>query len=105
DSDRDDVVVAPGAHVGGVQPHIGPFAFDGAVEEGLYALVDLGAEPRNLALADPFHAHGADQIVHRARGDALDVSLLDHLLGTASAAPIDATSATATGSATGKPAR
>ena len=30
DGDRNDVMVAPGADIGGVQPEIGPFALDGA---------------------------------------------------------------------------
>ncbi len=44
----------------------------------MHPLVDLGAQPRDLALADPAHAHRLDQLVHRAGGDALDVRFLDH---------------------------
>ena len=77
DRDRDDVVVAPGFDVGGVEPDIGPVALDGPAEEGLHPLVDLGAEPRNLALADALHAHGAHQVVDRAGGDALHIGFLD----------------------------
>src|ERR1019366_7462375 len=76
--DRDDVVVAPGFDVGGVEPDVRPFALDRAGQEGLHALVDLAAQPRDLAFADALHAHGADQIVHRAGRDALDIGLLDH---------------------------
>ena len=46
--DGDDVVVAADLHVGGVEPDIGPIAFDRPVEEGVHALVDLartGARP------------------------------------------------------------
>ena len=42
--DRDDVVIAAGFDVGGIQPQIRPFAFDRAVQEGLHPLVDLAAQ-------------------------------------------------------------
>src|SRR6185503_439593 len=48
-------------------------ALDRPVEEGFYPLVDLFAQPADLALGDPTHAHGLDQIVDRASRDALDV--------------------------------
>ena len=41
-------------------------------------LVDLLAQPADLALGDAAHAHGLDQVVDRAGRDALDVGLLDH---------------------------
>ncbi len=37
-------------HVGGADPQIGPKAFQGAVEKGLYTLVDVLAEPRDPRL-------------------------------------------------------
>ena len=40
----------PDFDVGGVEPDIGPFAFQRAVEEGVDLLVDLLAEPADLAL-------------------------------------------------------
>ena len=49
----------------------------GAGEEVAHPPVDLGAETRGLAAADALHAHGAHEVVHRARGDALDIGLLD----------------------------
>ena len=69
----------PLAHlqVGGVDPQIGPVAFDRPLEEGLHLAVDLLAEPGDLALGDAAHAHGLDQIVDRARRDALDIGFLD----------------------------
>ena len=76
--DGDDAPGLADLHVGGVEPEIGPVALDGAGEEVAHPLVDLGAEARDLAAADALHAHGADQVVHRARRDALDVGLLDH---------------------------
>ena len=40
--------------IGGVEPDVRPLTLDRTIEEGLYALVDLAAEPRDLApvLAD-----------------------------------------------------
>src|SRR6202023_2049282 len=55
-----------------------PFALDGPVEEGRDLAVDLAAQPADLALGDAGHAHRTDQLVDRARRDALDVGLLDH---------------------------
>ena len=67
DGGGDDAVVAPDLDVGGVQPDIRPIPLDGAGEEGVYALVDLAAQARDLAFADAFHPHGLDQIIDRAR--------------------------------------
>ena len=39
---------------------------------------DLLAQPADLALRDAGHAHGLDQIIDRAGGDALNVGFLDH---------------------------
>ena len=64
-------------HVGRVDPDVGPVALDRPVEEGLHPLVDLLAQPADLALGDAAHAHGLDQVVDRAGRDALDVGLLD----------------------------
>ena len=41
-------------------------------------VVDLLAQPRDLALGDAGPAHRLDQIVDRAGRDALDIGLLDH---------------------------
>jgi hypothetical protein len=76
--DGDDLVVAPDLHVGGVEPDIGPVALDRSGQEGVHALVDLGTQARDLALADALHPERLDQLVDRAGGDALDVGLLDH---------------------------
>jgi hypothetical protein len=48
------VVITADLHVRSVQPDIGPIAFDRPVQEGLHALIDLLAQARDLALADPF---------------------------------------------------
>ena len=78
DGDRDDAPVLADLHVGGVEPQIRPVAFDRAAQERLHAVVDVFAQPADLALGDAGHPHGLDQIVDRARRDALDVGLLDH---------------------------
>src|SRR5713226_3312930 len=115
DRDRDDVVIAPCLDVGGVEPDIGPLALDRATEEGLYPLVDLAAQPRDLALADAVQAHRLDQVIDRARRDALDVGFLDdrgqRLLGEAAglekgrevAAPAQLRDAQLDGAGTGLP--
>src|SRR5205807_2684720 len=55
--DRDDPAAFTHLHVSGVDPHVGPGAFDRPVEELLDAAVDLFAKPRHLALGDAGHAH------------------------------------------------
>src|SRR5678815_2726457 len=72
------MMVAPSFDVGGIQPEIGPVAFNRTMQEGLYPFIDLATEPRDLRLADPVHAHGLDQLIHRTGRDALDVGFLDH---------------------------
>jgi hypothetical protein len=48
-SDGDDASGLPDLHISGVEPDIGPVALDGAPEEGLHLLVDLLAQPADLA--------------------------------------------------------
>src|SRR5262249_1695013 len=67
--DRYNAPVLPHLHVGGVDPQIGPVAFDRAMEEGLHLLVDLFAQPADLALGDAAHPHRLDQVVDRAGRD------------------------------------
>ena len=76
--DRDDAMVAAHLHVGRVEPDIGPVAFERPVEEGLDPVVDLRAQPADLAPGDAGPAHRLDEVVDRAGRDALDVGLLDH---------------------------
>src|SRR6185437_9916690 len=70
DRDSDDhryryyMMVTPRFDVGGIQPEIRPVALDRPVQEGLHPLVDLDAEPRDLAFADPVHPHSLDQLIH-----------------------------------------
>lgn len=67
DGDRDDPPAAPDLEVGGVDPQVGPIPLKRAGEEGFHLAVDLFAEPRDLALADPRHAHRLDQIIDGTR--------------------------------------
>ena len=75
---RDDAMVVAHLHVGGVEPDIGPIAFQRAIEKGLHPFVDLLAQPADLALGDAGCAHGPHQIIDRSGRDALDIGLLDH---------------------------
>jgi hypothetical protein len=75
--DGDDVVVAPHLQIGGIEPDIGPLAFDLPPQECIHPLVDLAAQARHLALADAVHAERLHQVIDRAGGDALDVGFLD----------------------------
>jgi hypothetical protein len=47
--DIDDAAALAHLHVGGIDPHIAPLAFDRPVEESLHTLVDLLDQPRYLA--------------------------------------------------------
>ena len=49
----------------GVQPDIRPITLDGTGQEGVHALVDLAAQARDLAFANPLHPHGFDQVIDR----------------------------------------
>jgi hypothetical protein len=54
-----------------------PVAFDRAVQESAHTLVELAAQPADLALGDAIHAQRLDQFVHRAVADALHIGFLD----------------------------
>jgi len=75
---RDDAPLLAHLHVGGIEPHVRPIAFERAIEEGGDLVVDLAAEPRHLALRHAGHAQRLDQVVDRAGRDALHVGFLDH---------------------------
>ena len=49
---RDDPPALALLEIGGVQPEIGPFAFQGPLQEGLHPLVDVLAELGDLRLRD-----------------------------------------------------
>lgn len=63
--------------IGGIQPEVGPLAFNRAGEEGVHPLVDVLAQLGNLALGDARQPHGLDQIVDTPGRDACDPGLLD----------------------------
>ena len=73
---RDDATAPAHLQIGRVEPDIGPVAFDRAAEEGFDLLVDLLAQPADLALGDAVQAHRLNEVVDRAGRDALDVGLL-----------------------------
>ena len=64
DRHRDDPAVLANLQIGGVDPEIRPVAFKRPIEEGLHLAVDFLAEPADLALGDPGHPHGLDELVH-----------------------------------------
>jgi site-specific DNA recombinase len=76
--DRDDAPGLADFDVGGIEPKVGPIAFQWTVEEGLDLVVEFPAQTADLRLGDPRHAHRLDQVIDRAGGDALDVGFLDH---------------------------
>lgn len=78
DSDGDDAAVLAHFHIGRVDPDVGPFTLDGAVEECLDPFVDLFAQARHLALRNPVHPHGLDQIVDGAGRNALNIGFLNN---------------------------
>src|SRR5262249_30109174 len=75
---RHDAAVLTHLQVSRVNPQIGPIPLDRTSQERLHLLVDLGAEPADLALGDPAHPHRLHQIIDRAGRHAVHVSLLDH---------------------------
>src|SRR5208282_3502922 len=74
---RDDAAVLADFDVSRVDPDISPVAFERTVKKGFDPLVDLPAQPADLALGDARAAHGLDEIVDGARRDALDIGLLN----------------------------
>lgn len=58
--DREDPPATPNLQVGGIDPQIGPIAFQGTVQKRLHLAVDLFAQAADLALADPRHADTAE---------------------------------------------
>ena len=49
--------------VGGIEPKVGPFAFQWPLQKGIGPFVDLTAEPRDLTFRYPGHPHGLDQVI------------------------------------------
>ena len=61
-----------------IEPQIRPFAGQRTIQERVHPLVDVLAELRDLAFADPRQPHGLHQIVDPPGRDAADPRLLDH---------------------------
>ncbi len=65
--------------VGCIKPEVvGPSPLERPGKKGVQPLVDLTAEPTDLALQIAASAHCFHQVVHGARRDAVDVGFLDH---------------------------
>src|SRR6516225_10523577 len=75
---RDDAAAVANLQVSRVEPQIGPFAVERAVEKDVYSLIDVLAQFRNLALRDAGPAHGLHQLIDAAGRHATDPGLLDH---------------------------
>jgi len=76
DGDGDDPPGPADLDVGGIEPEVGPFAFQWPIQKGINPLVDLATKPRNLAFRHAGHAplrrlhanacratHGLDQVI------------------------------------------
>jgi len=63
-------------HLGRVEPDIRLVAFHRATEKRFDLVVDLFAQPTDLALGDAVHPHGLNPLVDRAGRDAPDIRLL-----------------------------
>lgn len=68
---RDHPAVLAHLDVGGAEPDVGPIALQRTVEEAGNLVVDLAAQPRDLALGNAGHTHGLDQVIDRAGRHAL----------------------------------
>jgi hypothetical protein len=55
-----------------------PVAFERPAQERLHPLVDLFAQPRDLALGDAAHPHGLHQVIDRTGRHTLDIGFLHH---------------------------
>lgn len=75
---HDDAPTFPDFEVCRIQQQIGLRALERPGQEGVHSLVVLGAEAADLALRHPACAHGLDQIIDRARREAMNIGLLDH---------------------------
>ena len=77
DGDGDDPPGPADLDVGGIEPEVGPFAFQWPIQKGINPFVDLTAEPRYLAFRHAGHAplrrlhanacratHGLDQVIN-----------------------------------------
>ena len=63
---RDDTAGLANFDIGGVDPHVGPHAFNGALQKGVDAFVNVSAQSRNLDFGDASYAHCFDKLIDRA---------------------------------------
>ncbi len=77
-SDRDDPARLARLQVSRVNPQVGPDTLDGPGEEGVDPLVNLRAQPRDLAFGDAGRTHGLHEVVHGPGRDPMNIGLLDH---------------------------
>ena len=75
--DRNDTAALALLQIGRVQPAIGPLARQGTIKKGADALVDVLAELRHRALANPRKSHRLHQIVDAPGRNAPDPGFLD----------------------------
>jgi hypothetical protein len=75
-----DPAIDAALDVGRIGEHVEELdVIQGPVPERLQVTVELGADPRHLALADPgTHAEGSDEVVDLASRDAVHVGLHHH---------------------------
>lgn len=66
------------AQIGGVQSKMWPLALQRSVEKGHHPFVDVLAQPGDGGFGDARKAHGLQQLLHSAGGDAADPGHLDH---------------------------
>ncbi len=90
DRDTDDAAALAHLKIGGVDPEASlsrhwserqwraPFALDRAGQKGVDPLVDLVAEPADMALGNASTAQGLHEIIHGACRDAVHTGFLDH---------------------------
>src|SRR5512134_2766365 len=55
--DRDDPAGRSDLEIGGIEPQVGPFAFEPAGEEAVHSFVDVLAQLADRRFGDPGHAH------------------------------------------------
>ncbi len=78
DGDTDDAAALADLEIRCIDPEIGPFALDRPGQESVDPIIDLLAQPADLALGNAGAAHGLHEIVHGACRDTVDVGLLDY---------------------------
>ena len=73
----DDPPALTDLEVSRIEPETGPCALQWTGQDGVHPLVDLAAEPADLALRHAARAHRLDQVVGRAGRNVVNVGFLD----------------------------